>query len=138
MMTISSQLQVRLQSTLETLTIRHHLSVLLFSSQATVRVCVSIHPALPSFADCADNQSQSHSTSLKTPHFKVYLSRFRQTYCQLLSDFSNNFFFAGVSAGLDMTLYFIAKEMGQEEAEKTAKFAEYNGQWTDPLDDPWS
>ena len=46
--------------------------------------------------------------------------------------------FAGVSAGIDMTLFFIEQVWGAEEAQKAAKYAEYNGQWADPSDDPWS
>ena len=44
---------------------------------------------------------------------------------------------AGVSAGMDMSLYFIAKVLGEEAAAQAAKFAEYSGQWKDPSDDPF-
>ena len=43
----------------------------------------------------------------------------------------------GVSAGMDMSLYFIAKVLGEEVAAQAAKFAEYSGQWKDPSDDPF-
>lgn len=45
--------------------------------------------------------------------------------------------FVGVSAGMDMILHFIALTLGQATARQAAKFAEYNGQWTDPNEDPW-
>ncbi len=46
-------------------------------------------------------------------------------------------FDAGVSAGMDMTLYFLSQVMGEDVARQAANFAEYAGQWTDPSDDPW-
>lgn len=44
---------------------------------------------------------------------------------------------AGVSAGMDMILYFIACVLGDATAQQAAKFAEYNGQWRNSKDDVW-
>ena len=44
---------------------------------------------------------------------------------------------AGVSAGMDMSLYFVSQVLGNEVASKVAQFAEYNGQWEDWQLDPW-
>ncbi|KAK9832752.1 hypothetical protein WJX81_008413 [Elliptochloris bilobata] len=44
---------------------------------------------------------------------------------------------AGVSAGMDMALAFIASVRGQAQAEEAARFAEYSGNWQDGADDPW-
>jgi len=38
---------------------------------------------------------------------------------------------------MDMTLAFFAKMLGEDVSQQAAKFAEYNGQWSDPSDDPW-
>lgn len=44
---------------------------------------------------------------------------------------------AGVSAGMDMILFMISRMLGEGTARQAAKFAEYNGQWKDPKNDPW-
>ena len=45
---------------------------------------------------------------------------------------------SGVSAGMDMTMYFITKLFGSELANKVAAYTEYDGQWTDSTADKWS
>lgn len=45
---------------------------------------------------------------------------------------------SGVSAGMDMTLYFIDKVAGSETAAQVARYVEYDGQWTDSTADKWS
>jgi len=45
---------------------------------------------------------------------------------------------SGVSAGMDMTLYFIGKVIGSKTAREVARYTEYDGQWTDPTADRWS
>lgn len=36
-----------------------------------------------------------------------------------------------------MILFFLAQVLGEGAARKAAQFAEYNGQWQDPSNDPW-
>ena len=38
---------------------------------------------------------------------------------------------------MDMTLHFISLVLDDATAAQAAKYAEYNGQWVDALDDPW-
>ena len=45
---------------------------------------------------------------------------------------------SGVSAGMDMTMYFIDKLAGSQTAQQVAQYTEYNGQWTDSTADRWS
>lgn len=45
---------------------------------------------------------------------------------------------SGVSAGMDMILFFIAKLLGEDIAKSTAEFAEYSGEWSDSTNDPWA
>lgn len=45
---------------------------------------------------------------------------------------------SGVSAGMDMTMFFIAKLHGSDVADQVAQYVEYDGQWTDPTADKWS
>ena len=45
---------------------------------------------------------------------------------------------SGVSAGMDLTLYFIAKVIDEQTAEEVARYAEYDGQWTDSPANKWS
>lgn len=45
---------------------------------------------------------------------------------------------SGVSAGMDMTMFFIDKIAGPDVAGQVAAFTEYNGQWTNPGADNWA
>lgn len=45
---------------------------------------------------------------------------------------------SGVTAGMDMTLYFIAKLLGSDAAHSAAAYTEYDGQWIDSTADNWS
>lgn len=45
---------------------------------------------------------------------------------------------SGVSAGMDMTMFFIDKVAGSAVANQVAAYAEYDGQWTDPGADKWA
>lgn len=45
---------------------------------------------------------------------------------------------SGVSAGMDMTMYFIDKVAGSDLAYQVAQYTEYDGQWTDSTADKWS
>lgn len=45
---------------------------------------------------------------------------------------------SGVSAGMDMTMYFIEKLAGSQTAQQVAQYTEYDGQWTDSTADKWS
>ncbi len=39
---------------------------------------------------------------------------------------------SGVSAGIDMSLYVVARLLGAEQARETASYTEYEGRWDDP------
>ena len=45
---------------------------------------------------------------------------------------------SGVSAGMDMTMFFIEKIAGPELAKQVAAYTEYDGQWTNPAADKWA
>ena len=45
---------------------------------------------------------------------------------------------SGVSAGMDMTMFFIDKIAGANIANKVAAYTEYDGQWTNSHADKWA
>ena len=45
---------------------------------------------------------------------------------------------SGVSAGMDMVMFFIDKIAGPDVANQVAAFTEYDGQWTNPGADKWA
>ena len=45
---------------------------------------------------------------------------------------------SGVSAGMDMIMFFINKIAGPDVAKQVAAFTEYDGQWTNPRADKWA
>lgn len=45
---------------------------------------------------------------------------------------------SGVSAGMDMVMFFIDKIAGADVANQVAAYTEYDGQWTNPGADKWA
>ena len=45
---------------------------------------------------------------------------------------------SGVSAGMDMVMFFICKIAGADVANQVAAYTEYDGQWTNPGADKWA
>lgn len=45
---------------------------------------------------------------------------------------------SGVSAGMDMIMFFIHKIAGPDVANQVAAYTEYDGQWTNPGADKWA
>ena len=98
-----------------------------------------------STADCKTSQQQSSSRQLPTQIASVQkfgrrplLLKDRQSLRTLHMQDGNVLTSSGVTAGMDMTLYFIAKLLGSDAAHSAAAYTEYDGQWIDSTADNWS